>query len=67
MGKAGQYAVAGGAISIGVCFLLYLVLGSFLNGALVLVACGVLFALPGIVVACTLWLREQFQRHDGDK
>ncbi|MCI7474269.1 MAG: hypothetical protein MSB10_11450 [Clostridiales bacterium] len=67
MGNVGRYAAAGGAISIGICILLCMVLGSMVEDAMTIVTCGVLFALPGIVVGCTLWLREQSQRHEGGK
>ena len=58
MGNIGRYAAAGGAISIGICILLCMVLGSFLENALTFVACGVLFALPGIVIGCAWGLYE---------
>ena len=66
MGNLGRYAAAGGAISIGVCVLLCMVLGSFMENALTLVACGVLFALPGIVIGCTWGLYEALKGKQND-
>ena len=64
--KMVRYAAGGGAISVGICILLYLVLGSFLNGALALIACGVLFAMPGIVIGCAYGLYEALKdKRDG--
>ncbi|OUN11123.1 MULTISPECIES: hypothetical protein [unclassified Flavonifractor] len=66
MGKVGRYAAAGGAISIGICILLCMALGSMVENAITIVACGVLFALPGIVAGCAWGLYEALKERRND-
>ena len=54
-----RYVIGGGAISVAACVVLVMVLESLpgLDGdGLKLLVTGLLFALPGIVIGCAIWL-----------
>ena len=60
--------IGGGAISVAACVVLVMVLESLpgLDGdGLKLLVIGLLFALPGIVIGCTIWLYEALKGGDG--
>ena len=67
-----RYAAGGGAISLLACGLLCMALGelgckavSLLGGDVAgLVACGVIFALPGVVFGCAYGLYEALKGRD---
>ena len=63
-----RYVIGGGAISVAACVVLVMVLESLpgLDGdGLKLLVTGLLFALPGIVIGCTIWLYEALKGGDG--
>ena len=63
-----RYVIGGGAISVVACVVLVMVLESLpgLDGdALKLLVIGLLFALPGIVIGCAIWLYESLKGGDG--
>ena len=63
-----RYVIGGGAISVATCVVLVMVLESLpgLDGdGLKLLVIGLLFALPGIVIGCTIWLYEALKGGDG--
>ena len=63
-----RYVIGGGAISVATCVVLVMVLESLpgLDGdGLKLLVIGLLFALPGIVIGCTIWLYEAMKGGDG--
>ena len=63
-----RYFIGGGAISVAACVVLVMVLESLpgLDGdGLKLLVTGLLFALPGIVIGCTIWLYEALKGGDG--
>ena len=63
-----RYFIGGGAISVAACVVLVMVLESLpgLDGdGLKLLVIGLLFALPGIVIGCTIWLYEALKGGDG--
>ena len=63
-----RYVIGGGAISVAACVVLVMVLESLpgLDGdGLKLLVIGLLFALPGIVIGCTIWLYEALKGGDG--
>ena len=66
-----RYAGGGGAISLLACGLLCMALGALAGGRLNaggevagLVACGVIFALPGVVFGCAYGLYEALKGRD---
>ena len=63
-----RYVIGGGAISVAACVVLVMVLESLpgLDGdGLKLLVIGLLFALPGIVISCAIWLYEALKGGDG--
>ena len=63
-----RYVIGGGAISVATCVVLVMVLESLpgLDGdGLKLLVIGLLFALPGIVIGCAIWLYEFLKGGDG--
>ena len=63
-----RYVIGGGAISVATCVVLVMVLESLpgLDGdGLKLLVIGLLFALPGIVIGCAVWLYEALKGGDG--
>ena len=63
-----RYFIGGGAISVAACVVLVMVLESLpgLDGdGLKLLVIGLLFALPGIVIGCAVWLYEALIGGDG--
>ena len=63
-----RYVIGGGAISVAACVVLVMVLESLpgLDGdGLKLLVIGLRFALPGIVIGCTIWLYEALKGGDG--
>lgn len=60
-----RYAGGGGAISLLACRLLCMALGALAGGDVAgLVACGVIFALPGVVFGCANGLYEALKGRD---
>ena len=65
-----RYVIGGGAISVAACVVLVMVLESLpgLDGdGLKLLVIGLLFALPGIVIGCAIWLHESLKGGDGQE
>ena len=63
-----RYVIGGGAISVATCVVLVMVLESLpgLDGdGLKMLVIGLLFALPGIVIGCAIWLYESLKCGDG--
>ena len=68
MNNLWRYFIGGGAISVAACVVLVMVLESLpgLDGdGLKLLVIGLLFALPGIVICCAIWLYESLKGGDG--